>query len=183
MMMRILNVCTGLLIVTLSGIQIASAEQLTIKPQITELLKISNMTEHENLVFSAAQPTANQLTLLSKSNIKHVINLRAPDELSWDEGELVESLGITYHALPIHGVEDITFEKAQILTRLLSSLKGEPVLVHCASGNRVGALISLSAYQQGENLEAAIVKGKRWGLKSLEFVVRDVLNKKEKALQ
>ena len=182
-MMRMLLFYSGLLIATLLATQIASAEQQPIRPQVTALPQINNLAEHENLVFSAAQPTAEQLTLLSKSNIRHVVNLRSPDELSWDEGKLVKSLGMDYHAIPIRGVADITFENAQSLTRLLKSFEGEPVLVHCASSNSVGALMAISAYQQGDGLESAIVQGKRWGLKSLESVVRDVLSNKKKVLQ
>src|SRR5690606_38327465 len=51
-----------------------------------------------------------------------------------------------------------------------------PALVHCASGNRVGALAALrAAWLQGADEEAAIAEGRRWGLRSLETEVRSSL--------
>ncbi|MFC5577936.1 hypothetical protein ACFPOA_07935 [Lysobacter niabensis] len=48
-----------------------------------------------------------------------------------------------------------------------------PVLVHCASGNRVGAIVALrAAWMEGRSTEDAIAIGKTWGLKGLEGEVR-----------
>ena len=50
-------------------------------------------------------------------------------------------------------------------------------LVHCASGNRVGALIALQHGLESGDVDAAIAEGKRWGLTRLEPVVRNALTK------
>ena len=51
-----------------------------------------------------------------------------------------------------------------------------PLLVHCASSNRVGALRALTASAHGEALESAITTGKTWGLTGLEPAVRTKLS-------
>ena len=55
------------------------------------------------------------------------------------------------------------------------------VLLHCASGNRVGALLALAAVQvDGASPEAALTLGRAAGLKSLEPVVMERLAKPER---
>ncbi|MNN82154.1 hypothetical protein D3C81_1990580 [compost metagenome] len=46
------------------------------------------------------------------------------------------------------------------------------MLLHCASGNRVGALLALLAHERGLDEEAAIAEGRAAGLGSLEPTVR-----------
>jgi protein tyrosine phosphatase (PTP) superfamily phosphohydrolase (DUF442 family) len=51
-----------------------------------------------------------------------------------------------------------------------------PVFVHCASGNRAGALLAIGAARFGGMApDAAIEFGRRAGLSSLEPVVRERL--------
>jgi len=51
-----------------------------------------------------------------------------------------------------------------------------PIVVHCASSNRVGAMAALrAAWLQGQSADQAIETGKAWGLKSLEPEVRALL--------
>ncbi|ATC85561.1 MULTISPECIES: fused DSP-PTPase phosphatase/NAD kinase-like protein [Pseudoalteromonas] len=177
--MKLINqLCTGLFIVALSGGHFAVAAERAVNTEIIKKTDIENLVEHSNHVYSGAQPNAEQIKLLSQAGVKHVINLRAFSEQTWDEGELVRSLGMNYHTLPIAGAKDVTVENALNLTNLLNEFKGESILVHCASSNRVGALIAISAHEQGLDVEAALDKGKRWGMKSLEPVVREVINDK-----
>ena len=53
---------------------------------------------------------------------------------------------------------------------------GQPILVHCASGNRVGALIALADYWlNGVGNSEALAHGLQAGLTKLEKDVRQVL--------
>lgn len=47
-----------------------------------------------------------------------------------------------------------------------------PVLIHCGSGNRVGAMLALIESLDGADDEQAIAAGKEGGLTRLEDVVR-----------
>jgi protein tyrosine phosphatase (PTP) superfamily phosphohydrolase (DUF442 family) len=148
------------LIALLSGL--AQAQVDTAAIQSAQILNLS--TPQEN-VFASGQPSQEQLQVLAKSGVKHIISLRPASETDWDEAELARSLGMAS-------------ENARKLQDLLTSLEGQPTLVHCASSNRVGALRALNAAESGgEPLESAISTGKAWGLTSLEPAVRAALSK------
>jgi uncharacterized protein (TIGR01244 family) len=154
---------------------LAQAQVDTAAIQSAEILNLSAPAEN---VFASGQPSQEQLQVLAKSGVKHIISLRPASETDWDEAELARSLGMVFHNIPVAGADDVTSENARKLQELLSSLQGQPTLVHCASSNRVGALRALSAAEtQGEPLESAIATGKAWGLTSLEPAVRAALTK------
>lgn len=138
---------------------------------------ILNLSNPESNVFASGQPSQEQLQLLANSGVKHIINLRPSSEQDWDESTYVKSLGMEYHNIPVAGADGVSSENAQQLNDLLGSLNGQPLLVHCASSNRVGALRALSAGEtNGAALESAIATGKSWGLTSLEPLVRSKLS-------
>lgn len=130
----------------------------------------------ENRIASGTIDAAD-LGRLRAAGIKHVINLRtAQESQGFDEGLIAAGLGIEYHSIPIAGAQSLTKDNARKLDELLDEAGDEPTLVHCASGNRVGALIAVrEAWVSGKPIEAAIAEGKRWGLTSLEDTVRKVL--------
>lgn len=135
-------------------------------------LGIKNLKQPLVQTWVAGQPTKAQIEQLSETGVTHVINLRPASETDWQEGALLEAQGIVFHRLPISGAEDLSFENAAKLDQLLGKLKGETVLVHCASGNRVGGLVALHSIASGASEDAAIEKGKAWGLTRLEKRVR-----------
>ncbi len=123
-------------------------------------------------IFSSGQPSKEQLRNLSKLGVMHVINLRPKQEQQWDEGAYVNSLGLQYYNIPVKGAHGITLGNASQLAAQLEKIGDEPVLVHCSSSNRVGALIALRAFHKGDGIELAITKGKAWGLTRLEALTR-----------
>ncbi len=176
-MKLIKQLCTSVFIAAIAVSTVIASEQ-PVATDVVNNVSIKNFAAHNNLVFSAAQPTKEQFKQLSQAKVKHVINLRAAGEQDWDEGALVNSLGMSYHAIEIAGAKDVNTDNAKQLANLLEQLKGESVVVHCASSNRVGALMAISAHQQGTDIESAIEIGKQWGMASLEPVVRKVVNDK-----
>ena len=84
--------------------------------------------------------------------------------------------GIGYTNLPIRGAGDLTRANVVRFDQLLREAGTQETLVHCASGNRVGAMIALrAAWIDGKSSEAALAEGRRWGMKSLEPAVRERL--------
>lgn len=114
---------------------------------------------------------------LRAAGIKQVIDLRPPEEHpALDEASLVEEQGLAYHLIPIEGVESLTRDNVRELHRLLEAAGDEPTLVHCSSGNRVGALIALrEAWIKQRPPEEALAEGRRWGMTRLEEPVRALL--------
>ena len=125
---------------------------------------------------TGGQPSRDDLARLQAEGVRTVIDLRAPQEdRGYDQAAEVRRLGMDYIALPIAGKDDITPANAAALHALLKERDGE-VLLHCASGNRVGALLALAAVQvDGASPEAALTLGRAAGLKSLEPVVMERL--------
>lgn len=127
---------------------------------------------------SAGQPDRAALDVFAKSGYATIIDMRGPDE---DRGidnfeSVVESLGMHYVAFPIVDEEDISFEKAGKLDALIKASDG-PVLLHCKSGNRVGAMLALRQSLAGADEETAIRYGRDAGMTRLEPIVRKVLEK------
>ena len=130
----------------------------------------SGKVEPVNGLSTAGQPDEAGFKVFAESGYAAVIDLRtAGEDRGLDEAAVVEDLGMDYLALPI-GRGDITFEKAAELKRLMDQYD-EPVLLHCGSANRVGALIALQEYAETGDREASLEAGREAGLKALEGAV------------
>jgi len=125
-------------------------------------------------ITSAGQPDEAALGVFAESGYVAVIDMRtAGEDRGIDEPAAVEGLGMEYVAFPIGG-DDITLEKAKELDELLLQYD-EPVLLHCGSGNRVGALLALREFLASGDAEKSLQIGKDGGLTGLEGKVRDAL--------
>lgn len=125
-------------------------------------------------ISAAGQPDEAQLKVFADSGYAAIIDLRTDDEdRGFDEPAVVAGLGMEYVSLPI-GRDDITFEKARELDALMSAF-GAPVLVHCKSSNRVGALLALQTFDATGDAKLALETGRAGGLSSLEDKVKEVL--------
>lgn len=117
------------------------------------------------------------VALLKQAGVRQVIDLSADSETpDFDEAATLRAAGIGYHNLPIHGAADLTRANLVRFDQLLLNAGAQETLVHCASSNRVGALIALRAAMiRGAPIEEAVQEGRRWGLKSMEPAVRERL--------
>lgn len=126
-------------------------------------------------ITAAGQPDAAALKVFADSGYAAVIDLRtAGESRGLDEQAVVEGLGMDYVTLPV-GSDGISFENARNLDALINRYDA-PVLVHCGSSNRVGALLALRASLDGADDETAIQLGRQGGLTGLEPAVRKVLS-------
>lgn len=127
--------------------------------------------------YVAGQPTAQELVEFAGDGGRHVIDLRGPSESpGFDEAAVVREAGMTYHKLPITGAAGLTRENVRSLDSLLSRLEGEKTLLHCASANRVGALMALRAkWLYGASEAEALALGREHGLTSLQPQVERLL--------
>ncbi len=126
-------------------------------------------------VNTSAQPDEAALELITDNGFAAVIDLRGQDEARGiDQQAIVEDLGMTYIALPIEGQQSLTFANAEKLDAAIAEFDA-PVLIHCDSGDRAGALLALRAALNGAEDTAAIQLGQSAGMTSLEPVVRERL--------
>jgi uncharacterized protein (TIGR01244 family) len=122
-------------------------------------------------VMTSGQPDEASLRELAEAGYTAVIDLRRADEdRGFDEKAAVEALGMRYISLPIAGASAVTYDNASILDKALGDMDG-PVLLHCATSNRVGALLSLRERMHGASRDDALRLGTDAGLASLRETV------------
>lgn len=126
-------------------------------------------------ITTAGQPNAAQLEAAAKAGFKSVIDLRgANEDRGIDEPAFVKEFGMSYVSLPIAGADDVTYANASALDKLLAKLEA-PVLIHCTTGNRAGAMLALRAKLEGADRESALALGVDAGLKGLQPTVEQKL--------
>jgi uncharacterized protein (TIGR01244 family) len=125
----------------------------------------------------SGQPSAEAITQLRSAGITTVIDLRPDQETpDLDEKAAVEKAGLKYRVLPIAGAADLTRENVVRFDQLLKETASENVLIHCASGNRVGAMLALQArWMQGKTAEESLAIGKAAGMTGLTGDVQKLL--------
>lgn len=123
-----------------------------------------------NGIYLAGQPAAADFEHARDLGVKTVLNFRLETELKdFDERRVVEGLGMKYLTIPWHGEEQLTdavFDKG----REVLSTAQRPMLVHCASANRVGAIwFAWRAIDGGVPVEQALDEAKTVGMKTPGF--------------
>jgi uncharacterized protein (TIGR01244 family) len=129
-------------------------------------------------VLSGGQPTREQIEDAARAGVRTVINLRTDGEPGFEwERAAVEGHGMRYIHIPIAGASGLTRRNVESIdAALVSSLEQGPVLLHCASGNRIGAVLALrEAWLLNTDAEAALQYGVRNGLSGLEPETRKLL--------
>ena len=142
---------------------------------INDQISAKNARQYTDKFIVAGQPTEADLSVLAKNGIKIVINLRAKDEFSqFNEKVKVEALGMKYIAIPIDGADGINKENLVLFSAAIKDKN--KTFIHCASGNRVGAMFALDAFvNHSANIEQAVLIGKKSGLTRLESRVIKVM--------
>ncbi len=154
----------------------ASADETFVAATVDELRSDPALLASQQ-AFSTGQPDEALLSMAKAAGYVAVIDLRTEaEDRGMDEPAAVEAAGLAYHSLPVAGAKGTTFENAQALDAMLAGIEG-PVLLHCRTGNRVGALLALRASMQGASDEEALEIGRKAGLGSLETAVVEQLDK------
>ena len=141
-----------------------------------------NVSTFDNRVYFAGQPNEEALKQFADFGVKTVINLRTGQELAglgFDEKTVVEEAGMTYMHAPM-GREIPDASTLQKIMIALDTANDAPVLLHCSTSMRVGAIWSIFAGRQGNlSVDEAIAEGKDAGMNAsmFETAVREVLSK------
>jgi uncharacterized protein (TIGR01244 family) len=131
-------------------------------------------------IFLASQPSAADFEQASMGGIRTVINLRHDFEMpDMNEQEVVQGLGLNYVHVPWNGPDELTDEILDALRMELGQAE-RPILLHCASANRVGAVwLAHRMLDGGLSADEAKAEAKVVGLKSpayeakvLDYVAR-----------
>ena len=138
-----------------------------------EAYGLSNGRRLSETLVTGGQPDDATLERAAEAGVTTVISLRQPSEPGFEEEKAkVEALGMTFVSIPVAGAEGVTEENASAVDQALEEADGE-VMLHCGSGNRVGALLALRAFHVDDaSAEEALTLGREAGLTRLEDVVR-----------
>jgi len=156
-----------------------SPNTATAQMEKAPLVEIRNAQRAFPGILSGGQPTDAQLKEAKNKGFKTIINLRPVKEHQGEkEANKVRELGMNYVNIPVSGARGITSQNSQALIQALSDTSKYPVMIHCASGNRVGALFALDAAQRVKlSTEEAIAVGKQSGLTRLSGLVKNIIEK------
>lgn len=145
---------------------------------MSQAMNLPNARTVAEGLISAGQPSPEQLKIAADAGVKTIVNLCMPGECGWDEAATVKGLGMRYVAIPVGGAQDVTEANAGRLHEVVKDAANYPMVIHCGSGNRVGALFAMKAFhEEGCDLEKAVEKGRLAGLTMLEPYVRQCLSK------
>jgi uncharacterized protein (TIGR01244 family) len=128
-------------------------------------------------VLTGGQPTPEQLEEAADLGYTTIVNLRSDGEPGFEwEPEKTEALGMEYVHLPVAGAKGLSRENVERLAEIMAGHDGSPIMIHCRSGNRVGALFALkAAWLDGTSVDEALRIGREYGLGSAEEPVANLL--------
>lgn len=113
----------------------------------------------------ADQPDASGLEAARDQGVAVVVNLREPEELTWDEASAVEALGMHYFSVPVAGALPFSPEAFARIEEIVAAHPNQQILIHCSSSNRVGGWLAAHLVQrEGMSVDAALAVGRRAGI-------------------
>ena len=145
--------------------------------QVERIDGIPNFFKSHNFYF-AGQPSAETLKSLKEDGLALVINLRSDAENakqtqnSFNEEELVKSLGMKYASVPMSGASANCPETVEKIAQVIKSVEGK-ILIHCASCGRVtNVWMAYLIKHRDFSVDEAISVGKQLKFK---FYLEDLL--------
>lgn len=172
---------------SLALVRFAVAEDKPAKSEKPKKLEPAKCGEVKQLhvfdgIYLAGQPSAGDFKEFKTRGVKSVLNLRTKDEMDFDEAQTLKSLGIEYHHVPIASPDSLTDENFDKLRKLLNEKQQRPMVLHCASANRVGAVwLAHRVLDGGLTYDAALTEAKTVGLKApgLEAKAKEYIAKQK----
>jgi len=158
-----------------SAVEAAEGDHQAITTEKLEPYECGTITRLHTMggVFLASQPSPSDFEQAQKGGVRSVINLRhASENTEFDEPAVVAELGLNYYNLPWNGPDELTDKIFDDSRELLKTVE-RPILLHCSSANRVGAVwIPYRVLDQGADMETAVEEAKVIGLKSPDYEAR-----------
>jgi uncharacterized protein (TIGR01244 family) len=116
---------------------------------------------------TAGQPSPETLAKLKELGFKTVVNLRpvGEAEVVAKEKGVIESQGLRYVSVPFTAAT-FSADDVEAVRSVLDDEGSAPVLLHCASANRVGAVWGILKRRQGLSLADAEAEARKVGLSS-----------------
>ncbi len=132
---------------------------------IQETLRGHMITFSDQLTVATLQLSPEDIQQAAQAGFKSVLNLRSPDEggVLGHESQLVRAAGLQYANIPVNPAQLTDSLTNEILERIDRLAK--PILIHCASGIRSGALAMIYiAVNQDMTADQVFKKSQQLGL-------------------
>src|SRR5690606_26049619 len=130
-----------------------------------------------------SQPSESDFKMAKEAGMKTVINLRKEGELKdFDQAAVMAELGFDYHHFGYRAPDELTDELLDSVRGLLNDKSKYPILLHCSSGNRTGAVwLAHRVLDHGMAWDEALAEARTSGLKmpAYETKVADYLKRKQ----
>lgn len=143
---------------------------------IVELVLTPSRPQQHDLL-SGAPPTDAELAAAKAAGVRSVLDLRpAAEGSAVADAARAAASGLAVQRIEVAGAAGLTRENVLAFAAIVDAPARAPLLVHCATGNRVGALTALkAAWLDGMAPQAALELGRSAGLTKLEPAVRAAL--------
>jgi len=149
----------ALVLVLVLGASLASAAG------IPETLDATSYKRLSPSLAVAGSPSRDALASLKGAGFRTAIDLRNPNEGVASAREAVEAQGLKFVSVPV-SPGTFSLEDVKKVEAVLKDQDAAPVLLFCASSNRVGAALAVIEYRRGRSKDEAIAEGKKAGLSS-----------------
>lgn len=124
-----------------------------------------------NQIYLAGQPVQQDFELVQKAGVKTILNLRPLSEQRWDEGAYLKMLELNYINVPFRAPDTLTPEVFDQCRKILNDNSKHPLVVHCASANRVGAIwLTHRVLDDGISFDDALKEATQVGLKTRGYI-------------
>lgn len=139
---------------------------------------LANVISLHKTIYMAGQPDEATLNSLKGLGFDVVLNIRAADEMDFDEQAIVEGHGLAYYNIPLLKDDQIQDASVAAIHAVIKENKGKKILFHCSSGNRVASWLGAHLVRAMDyETEAAIAYSKQAGMtkEKMENILRDYI--------
>jgi uncharacterized protein (TIGR01244 family) len=161
--------CTPALVAAQSNKEVPGPERIS--PAVVNYSRVTPQ------IAAAGLLRGNAVAELKSLGFAMIVDLRGPAEGTDVEQKAAAQVAIRYANIPV--TTDVPTD-AQLVefSRLVEDAGNYPMIVHCGSANRVGAMWALYRAARGAPFEAALAEGRRIGMQAArEQAVRERLAK------
>ncbi|RUO71401.1 fused DSP-PTPase phosphatase/NAD kinase-like protein [Pseudidiomarina salinarum] len=136
---------------------------------------VENYSRPSPYIAAGGQLSEGALAELKAQGFRTVVSLLTEEEGVAEEQTEAHEAGLNFYGLGVSTTAP-TWDQVQAFAKIASSPANYPILVHCASSNRVGAIWALYRFHMGVPAEIAIEEGRAAGLQtSREGAVREMM--------
>jgi uncharacterized protein (TIGR01244 family) len=172
-MKRLLSLWAGIMFISVS---VLAAEQQHDRARLDKIQQslqsnVPRLLCLDDSFATGGQPTEQAFAKIAASGFRSVLSLRGPGEgIDFArERSLVEKAGMRYFNIPVASSAPRA-EQADEFIKLVREKSNHPMLINCASANRVGAFMMIyRVLEQGWSQEKALEEALKIGLRGDEL--------------